>query len=160
MSAAKINRLQTIIHWAIVGVVFLMAASAIIVNAKYQMNPQQTVSLGGTVFLAEVAETPGARERGLGGRESIRDNEAMLFVFDEDGSLPIWMRGMNFPIDIIWLDSNQRVVHIERNVQPDAEPYDTYQSPVPARYVLEVAVGSANISVGSRAQFDIASEGL
>ena len=49
---------------------------------------------------------------------------------------------MKMPIDIVWLDRDKKVVHIEENVQPDAEPYEVYQPPVPARYVLEMAAGS------------------
>ena len=155
MNVAKIKQFQSLINWIIVGVVFLMAASAIIVNAKHQMRPQQIIRLGGTVFQVDVADTQRARERGLSGREELRDNQAMLFVFEEDGPLPIWMKGMKFPIDIIWLDRGHQVVHIERNVQPDAVPYNVYQSPVPARYVLEVAAGSRGVIVGSQANFEL-----
>lgn len=118
------------------------------------------VSLGGTVFRADVANTEASRQKGLGGRVSIGRDEAMLFAFDYDASWPIWMKGMKFPIDIIWLDKNRKVVHVEKDVHPDAEPHDTYYSPVPARYVLEVGAGHHNITVGSVARFDIAEEGL
>lgn len=152
--------MQKVMKWLIVCGVLAMIGFAITKVIMHELRPRQMVSLGGTVFRADVADTPTARERGLAGRSSIGRDEAMLFVFDQDGAWPIWMKGMRFPIDIIWLDKDQKVVHVERNVYPDAEPHDSYYSPVPARYVLEVGAGQHNISVGSVARFDIAEEGL
>ena len=54
------------------------------------------------------------------------------------------MKGMKIPIDIVWLDRDMRVVHIEVNAQPDAEPYKTYKPPVSARYVLELVSGGTS----------------
>jgi uncharacterized membrane protein (UPF0127 family) len=66
----------------------------------------------------------------------------MWFIFPEDKVWKIWMKDMKMPIDIVWLDRDKKVVHIEENVEPDTEPHDVYQPPVPARYVLEMSAGS------------------
>lgn len=154
---------QRVIQWCIVIGVLGLAGFAATKSIMHELRPRQMVSIGSTIFRVDVADTPGAREKGLSGRTSLSNNEAMLFVFDSDGDLPIWMKGMKIPIDIIWLDSSKKVVHLEQNVQPDAFPYTTYKSPVPARYVLEMTAGQARrsgVAVGKVATFDIAREGL
>jgi uncharacterized membrane protein (UPF0127 family) len=92
----------------------------------------------------EVADTPALRVQGLSGRAPFSDDEGMLFVFPEDGDLPIWMKDMNFALDIIWIDQAGRIVHIEPSVQPDSYPR-IYKAGTPARYVLELRAGFADI---------------
>ena len=68
----------------------------------------------------------------------------MLFVFEERKPHRFWMKDMQFPLDIIWLD-NHRIVHINHNAKPatsDDEP-DVMTSPVPVNFVLEIAAGRA-----------------
>jgi uncharacterized membrane protein (UPF0127 family) len=82
----------------------------------------------------------------------------MLFVYDRDDELTMWMKGMKFPIDIVWLDSEKRVVHYVENVQPDAEPYEKYTPTSPARYVLELQAGMverAGIKIGIQSSFNL-----
>jgi uncharacterized membrane protein (UPF0127 family) len=50
---------------------------------------------------------------------------------------------MKIPLDILWLDREKRVVHIEKNVPPCKEdPCPSYSSRFPALYVLEIKAGS------------------
>lgn len=116
------------------------------------------VKIGSAVFRADVAKTDDQRYRGLSGRSELADDRAMLLVFNDDQHWEIVMRNMRFPIDIIWLNEKKQVVHIESNVQPDAEPYNIYRPKTPARYVLEVAAGQAKksaIAVGVKAEFTL-----
>ena len=67
------------------------------------------------------------------------------------------MKDMDFSIDIIWLDRDRRVVHIEKNVSPNTYP-DVFRSNVAAKYVLEVYSGQAGargIGLGDQAEFDL-----
>jgi uncharacterized protein len=43
-------------------------------------------------------------------------------VFDREGYQGFWMKEMNFPIDIVWLNKDKKIVHIEHNVSPDTYP--------------------------------------
>lgn len=49
---------------------------------------------------------------------------------------------MKFPIDVIWLDENYRVVNIIQNVQPDSFP-KIFEPSKSAKYILEVNAGFA-----------------
>src|SRR4051812_21812815 len=56
-----------------------------------------------------LAKSEKEKVKGLSGRKSIKDNEGMLFVFDKKDKYPFWMKGMQFPIDIIYIDDNRVV---------------------------------------------------
>lgn len=102
----------------------------------------QRVDFGGVSLRVEVAATPEARERGLGGRTSVPDDYGMLFSFSEDGLYGFWMKDMLVPIDMFWLDDKGQVVSMEARVATSSYPRVFYPS-VPARYVLETMAGFA-----------------
>ena len=92
----------------------------------------------------EVADTFKKRSLGLGKRTSLKKGWGMLFVFEKRKPHRFWMKDMQFPLDIIWLD-NHRIVHIIHNAKPAnsrAEP-EVMTSPVPVNFVLEIAAGRA-----------------
>lgn len=103
---------------------------------------QTVVYIGGVGLLADIADTPEKQSLGLGVRDSMDEGEAMLFPFDVEARQSFWMHGMKFPIDIIWLDSDKTVVHIEHNLQP-CTPLDcpSYNPEEEAKYVLETVAG-------------------
>ena len=79
------------------------------------LNPvTQLVELRGKV---EVADTMLKKAKGLSGREMLKENSGMLFVFEKPGKPTFWMAGMNFPLDIIWINGN-KIVDISKNIQP------------------------------------------
>ncbi len=88
----------------------------------------------------EFAMTAAAKAKGLGGRNPINASEGMLFVYDVPGYYSFWMKDMRFPIDILWLNSEMRVIDITENVSPDTFP-QVFTSRLPAQYVLEVVAG-------------------
>jgi uncharacterized membrane protein (UPF0127 family) len=88
-----------------------------------------------------VADTPKTRELGLSYFKSLPESEGMLFLFDKSGAYPFWMKGMNFPLDIIWLkreeDGGFRVVYLEKNVLPSSYP-NTINPKVLSDAILEI----------------------
>jgi uncharacterized membrane protein (UPF0127 family) len=68
----------------------------------------------------------------------------MLFLFEEEGIHSFWMKNMRFSIDILWLDIQKRIVHLEPNVPPcPSDPCPSYVPGAAAMYVLELKSGSA-----------------
>lgn len=111
--------------------------------------------LDGDVVRATVADTQTLRERGLSGRAGLAYDEGMLFVFNADGMYSFWMKDMLFPIDILWLSSAGRVVHIVQSISPDTFP-QAFTSDTPARYVLELPAGYVarhGVRTGDSVQF-------
>jgi len=90
-----------------------------------------------------IADTPSERTQGLSGRESLAENQAMLFVFDYPDYHKIWMKDMKFPIDVIWLDENKKITHIEENISPETYPA-TFFPPEKSLYIIEAYAGFAH----------------
>lgn len=102
-----------------------------------------------TVFL-EVVSSEKDRIKGLSDRKSLDSDSGMLFQFEKPGIRGIWMKDMNFPIDIAWLDKDFKILHIESYVKPESYP-EIFKPEVEALYVLEVVSGffdRFNINLG------------
>lgn len=103
-------------------------------------------------MIVEVADTKSSRELGLSGRPTMKHEEGMLFVFDVPGRYGFWMKDMNFPLDLIWINQNGVVVEVERNADPSSYP-KTFMNSSPASYVLELNAGVAEeqgVYIGSK----------
>jgi uncharacterized membrane protein (UPF0127 family) len=70
------------------------------------------------------------------------ENEGMFFSFATSDYYRFWMKEMNFPIDIIWLDENYKIIDITHSLATSTYP-NTVSPKTPARYVLEVVAGFA-----------------
>ena len=101
-----------------------------------------TLRIGSASVVAEVADTDALRSRGLSGRAHLPEGQGMWFIFDTDGLWSFWMKDTLIPLDMLWVDAQGSVVYIAHNVRPESYP-QSYQSSVPARYVLEVPGGWA-----------------
>ncbi len=116
----------------------------------------QVVVGDGTTLNAKVADTPALEERGLSGTAGLGENEAMLFVFDKQGLYPFWMKDMNYPIDMIWMDQEHHVVYIKEHATPGSYP-EQFVSQAPALFVLEVQdgfVAKHNIKIADELYFN------
>ena len=103
------------------------------------------VSFGDITFVVELARTDGERALGLSGRSSLGRNSGMLFIYEADATPGFWMRGMLFPLDIIWIDGKGKVLGVASDLLPalgGSQP-PLYYPPGPIRYVLEVNAGLA-----------------
>ena len=105
------------------------------------------VALGQGSFFALVADTPELRALGLSGRDYLPRDWGMWFDLGGVGFVDFWMRGMRFPLDIVWIDESLRVVHVTHDAPvPDAVesslPMYTAE-PIHTRYVLEIGAGLA-----------------
>lgn len=106
-------------------------------------------------FLVEIAANQSQRGYGLMNREHLDPDKGMLFVYDEEGYHSFWMKNTLIPLDIIWINSSQDIVYIERNAQPCTSDYcpiiDPWRN---ASYVLEINGGLCDkygINVGDKA---------
>lgn len=117
--------------------------------------PTKSIKVGDKTVAVEVADTDAKRQKGLGGKLILPENQGMLFVFDQkQGYHSFWMKDMQIPIDIIWISGN-KIVQIDKNAKPEPGVSDKdlkrYMSQNPVDYVLEVNTGWSdrnNIKVG------------
>lgn len=111
----------------------------------------------GKVLQAELMRTPQERALGVMFRPSLPEDRGLLFLFDTLDFHSIWMKNCRFPIDIVWLDEQSTVVHVEEAAPPCAqEPCPVYETLRQALYVLELNAGQARregVAIGSRLSF-------
>lgn len=123
-----------LVLWLVFQPSFLPPSSMTSPMAKAQLKINQTV------LRVELADTPTKRAKGLSQREGMVENQGMLFIFEQPGRHSFWMKGMNFPLDIIWFNEEDGIVDIVKDIQPDSFP-QTFKPRVPSQYVLEVNAG-------------------
>ena len=107
-----------------------------------------------TTIDIEVAGDDAAKEQGLMYRDSMAENAGMLFLMGTEELQAFWMKNTIIPLDILFVDSDRRIVSISRN----CKPYSLEQIPSgkPALYVVEVNAGYAKkhgIEVGDMISF-------
>jgi uncharacterized protein len=103
----------------------------------------------------EIADNEAERVNGLSNRKVLYKNSGLLFAFDKMGRQNFWMKDMLIPIDMIFFDSNWKIVLIESNLQPNSFP-KIFGSGIESQYVLEVnalEANSFNLTVGDQAIF-------
>jgi len=114
------------------------------------------VKIGQTDMGVDVADSFFKKAKGLMFRRSLGKNKGMLFIFNSEARWGIVMFGMRFPIDIIWVGKNMRVVDIVEGARPCLLFCRTYRPKKKAKYVLEVNSGFVKrhrIKLGSRLKF-------
>lgn len=120
---------------------------------------RDSVSLRGHRFYVELATTSEQRRRGLMFREQLDPDKGMLFIFEEEGVYPFWMKNVVIPLDIIWIDKGGKVVVISKDAQPcTEEPCPSINPGTKARYVLEIRAGTADrigLVVGDEVVFHV-----
>ncbi len=136
------------------------AGSPVVEPAGLEGYDQTKVVVNGVQLVTDIADTPEKKSKGLAVRDSMNENEAMLFLFDTEGRHAFWMKGMKFPIDIIWLDSNKQVVHVEHSLEPCGITCPNYNPQEESLYVLETVAGFANkynVVAGTSVEFQLGS---
>jgi hypothetical protein len=97
------------------------------------------ILVGKTPLRVEVVETLEKQERGLMFRQSLPENEGMLFVYREPQELAFWMRNTFIPLDIVFVGADGIILNIHQ-----ARPLDEsvlYRSAGSAKYVIETNQG-------------------
>src|SRR5919205_4644361 len=130
---------------------------------------QARIIVNGFELTADLAITDDQKTKGLAIKDDLKENESMLFVYEQPTRLGFWMKDMKFPIDIIWSDSNGTVVHIEHNLQPCVSILKTgsstlncpiYTPDKDSLYVLETVAGFSqkhNVKIGTNVDFYLVS---
>lgn len=90
-------------------------------------------------FDIEFAEDEYETQTGLMHRGSMKNNQAMLFIFPNVQMRSFYMKNTLISLDIIYVDENQHIVSIQKNAKPMDET--SLPSAAPAKYVLEINGG-------------------
>lgn len=99
----------------------------------------------GRQIRAEVALRPFEIARGLKYRASLPEGRGMVFLYGQAQYYVYKMHEVQLPLDIVWMDSNRRIVEIVENAQPCSGPEPScpgYGGTQRAQFVLEVPAGT------------------
>tara|TARA_R100000935_G_C2842059_1_gene171961 strand:+ start:5929 stop:6423 length:495 start_codon:yes stop_codon:yes gene_type:complete len=107
-------------------------------EASGTLKKAETDSIIATLEL-EIAEGDYETQTGLMYRKSMQANRGMLFIFPNEIRRSFYMKNTEFALDIIYLNSKNEVVSIQKNAKP-LDP-TSLPSDGPTRYVLEVNAG-------------------
>ncbi|MFA6416230.1 MAG: DUF192 domain-containing protein [Candidatus Paceibacterota bacterium] len=153
---------RKIILWSLIIIGIFAVFRTTLIFSSASDDPQEKITfetgeikISGHKLFVELATSEKQRGRGLSYRQEIKSDAGMLFIFDRAGKPGFWMREMNFPLDIIWLDTNRNVVFLNKNISPNTYP-QIFQSPLPIKYVLEMKAGEIDnlkIKIGSHLGF-------
>ena len=112
-------------------------------------------STGTKFFEVEIATTSQQRGRGLMDREFLARDEGMLFLYDSEQMVSMWMKNTLIPLDMLFMDSYGIIRHIARETEPLS--LDIISSRVPVMAVLEIPGGVAKdlgIAVGDKVAYE------
>lgn len=123
----------------IVLIIFIIILSIFLIRN----NSEPEVCLEENCFFVELAKTSAEKSKGLMFRESLESDKGMLFIYDSDGEYNFWMKNTLIPLDIIWIDSEGKIVYIEHEAQPCGEECKTIRPQKNARFILEINGGLA-----------------
>lgn len=132
-------------------------ANANVIDSEYLKG---SVIVDNYKILVDIALTDKQVQDGLAIKNSLNENEGMLFFLGEPRKASFWMKNMKFPIDIIWLNEKFSIVHIEQELQPCESVFycKSYKPNSEALYVLETIAGFTkkhNLQIGDNVDFQL-----
>jgi len=126
--------------------IFLLAALALSLFAASadaaNLERLEIVTRSGVhVFDVELATTSEERSKGLMFRRELPAGQGMLFDFNGEGPVSMWMKNTYVSLDMIFIRADGRIARIAENTEPLSER--TISSGAPVKAVLEVVAGTA-----------------
>ncbi|MCK1424699.1 DUF192 domain-containing protein [Bradyrhizobium sp. 180] len=118
----------------------MVAAIGSVRAASFQ--PLEIVTRSGVqVFSVEMATTEQEKQTGLMYRKELADGKGMLFDFNPEQEVSMWMKNTYVSLDMIFIRADGRILRIAENTEPLSTKIISSQGP--ARAVLEVVAGTA-----------------
>ncbi|MBR1132511.1 DUF192 domain-containing protein [Bradyrhizobium iriomotense] len=133
-----------LLAWSWLAAILLIAgfavASAPVGAASFQ--PLEIVTKNGVqVFSVEMATTEEEKQTGLMYRKELADGKGMLFDFNPEQEVSMWMKNTYVSLDMIFIRADGRILRIAENTEPLSTKIISSRGP--ARAVLEVVAGTA-----------------
>ena len=110
---------------------------------------QCEIEIGDKQYNVRIAITDEEQSDGLKNIEKLFDNEGMLFVFDKEDQVSMWIEDTVIPLDVIFIDEDYNVVKVQQGVPKSKELITSDNT----KYVLEVNAGSG-IKIGDELDYD------
>lgn len=96
------------------------------------------IEIGDKEYNVTCARTEEERIKGLQGVTELKDDEGMLFFFEEPQTVGFWMKDTKVPLDIIFISEDMEVISVYQG-EPENENIAEEDN---VKFVLEVNQGS------------------
>lgn len=103
------------------------------------ITPTETIIVGDKEYDVAIADTPELRKKGLEPYSYLKDDEGMLFIFDEETTDYFTMQNCGIDLDIVFIDSEGEVIQVSSVKSYDPKPVICDE---PYQFVLEVNINS------------------
>jgi uncharacterized protein len=138
----RLKSVLAVVGFLLLSVIPVLALDQAPMHLPIDQTPLTVNSATGDIpFQVEIADTDDERERGLMFRTDLKDNSAMLFVFDDSRLVTMWMENTPSALDMLFLDDNGRISAIRENAVPFSRSIISSGGAV--RFVVEVKAGTA-----------------
>ena len=103
---------------------FIVVILVVILIISFYVNTSDKkvgqVKVNNQAFKVKIAKTDQEKQIGSIKTKKLPDNQGMLFLFNDPGFYSFWMKEMQFPIDIIYINGN-KVTTIIKNATPPSK---------------------------------------
>ncbi len=146
MNATRRRLLRAVLLYAAAGLAAGAVPAALAAGSsapvRFEASRVTVVTAGGRFdFTVELAVDAAQRMQGLQGRRRLAADAGMLFDFQDTGPVMMWMKDTYVPLDMLFIDSDGRIVNIAERTVPLS--LTVIRSAGPARAVLELNAGTA-----------------
>lgn len=107
------------------------------------------IKIGDKEYKVKEATSTEEKAKGLQGIKELPEDEGMLFYFDPPEDVQFWMKDVDIPLDIVFIDDDEEVIKVQEGIPND----ETFIEAPDVAYVLEVNANSG-IQVGDELDVD------
>jgi hypothetical protein len=94
------------------------------------------------------------RQYGLMNLKKLDEKKGMIFIFSKPLKVDFWMKNTIIPLDMIFIDANDKIIQIQQNTTPQSTDFITSKQKI--LKVLEINAGLVkkyNIKIGNKISF-------
>ena len=124
-------------------------------NYEKSITIYSNTGLINTGFRVAVANNDSLRAYGLMNLRKLPQTYGMLFLFDDNQHIAMWMRSTLIPLDMIFIDNNNQIVGYYQNAKPKSDKI--IEAPAGTNKVLEINAGLIK-KLGIKKGFHVAIE--
>lgn len=142
-------------HAKLLTLACLFYSVIVLANAE---TPSYRVKAGEQEFQVEIADSREQKRLGLAHRRTMPASHGLLMTFTKDKIIPVWMKDMQFPLDVVWISANGVIVDLQTLPLCQQSPCPIFKPRQPARFVLEVGAGLFPLNRGDKVEIIDASK--
>lgn len=135
--------------------ILIVLVALLVGTLIYKNSVSPKVKINGHELDVVLAKTDKDKQIGLSKYDKLDQDKGMLFIFDQPGFYPFWMKNMKFPIDIIFINKD-RIVTIYAEVPTSKRNLILYSPTEASDKVLEVKAQTStkyNFKVGEKVEY-------